>query len=102
MSLPAYKPRPDSGIVLEPYQPDPGFTQAMNEYLDQFTYKIHLRLGPTYSKEFRDFTEWCQERLGQKYKDWFLYSAGKDHYVLFMRNSKWGTFLALTWVDNIV
>lgn len=93
MTLPILKP---------PNHPDPAFGVALGDYLKQFEYKITLKLGSTYSSEFKEFTEWCQTRLGTKYKDWFLYNSSKGEYVLFCRNNKWATFLALTHVDKIV
>jgi len=81
---------------------DPGLKQAMEEYLGQFVYKVRLHLGPSYSTPFKQFNTWCEQRLGSKYKDWFLYAMDRDEYILFLRDPKWITFLTLTWVDLIV
>lgn len=97
-----FKPHPNDSILKEPATDDPGLAQALNEYLTKFTFKLTVRLGPSYSERFKEFNIWCEERLGQKYKDWFLYTIDRDQYVLFVRDSKWATFLALTWVDTIV
>ena len=87
--------------LKQPNQPDPSFDCAMIEYLAQFEYKVTLRLGASYSAEFKEFTEWCTQRLGVKYKDWFMYAQNKGTYTLFCRNNKWAIFLALTYVDKI-
>ncbi len=99
---PAYKPHPELGIRLEPYRPDPGLEQAMRDYLSKFSYHVELSLGASWTTEFKDFNAWCEQRLGTKYKDWFLYSTGSKTYILFLRNDRWASFLALTWVDFIV
>ena len=71
------------------------------EYLKQFEYRLCVRLGPTYKPEYKEFVEWCDTRLGIKFKDWFITSNGKGTYTLHARSNKWATFLALTWVDYI-
>lgn len=88
-------------IVKQPNRPDPSFDRALGEYLAQFEYRVSLRLGSSYSPEFKEFTEWCNHRLGTKYKDWFLYTSGKNTYTLFCRSNKWAMFLALTHVDKL-
>lgn len=70
-------------------------------YLERFDYSIEVRLGKSYSAEFKEFYAWCHSHLGVHYKDWFIISAGKDTYILNCRNSKWATFLTLTWIDKI-
>lgn len=87
--------------LKQPNQPDPGFDRAMSEYLAQFEYKVTVRLGSSYSPEFKEFIEWCNTRLGTKYKDWFIYANGKNTYTLFCRNDKWAMFLALTHIDKL-
>ena len=71
------------------------------DYLERFDYAITVKLGKSYSKEFKTFYEWCNSHLGVKYKDWFIVSSGKDTYTLKCRNNKWAMFLALTWIDVI-
>jgi hypothetical protein len=82
-------------------QPDAEFNLAYWDYLKRFEYKLTVKLGPSHTDEFKEFTLWCHEHLGTKYKDWFMTSNGKGHYTLFARSSKWATFLALTWIDVI-
>lgn len=89
-------------LLKPPNHPDPSFDTAYFDYIKQFEYRITIKLGHTYTNEFKEFNEWCVERLGTKYKDWFFTSNGKGHYTLFCRDSKWACFLALTWVDRIV
>ena len=84
------------------YRQDPSFDKAFSDYLSQFNYKVTVKLGYTYTTEYKDFAEWCKTRLGVQYKDWFLTSNGKGNYTLFCRDNKWMTFLALTHVDIIV
>ena len=74
---------------------------ANQDYLDRFGYVVTVKLGHSYSKEFKEFYSWCGSHLGVHYKDWFIVSAGKDIYTLRCRNDKWATFLALTWFDVI-
>lgn len=88
--------------VLEPYGKDPAFEKATFEYIHQFEYRLRVRLGPSYSKEFKEFSTWCGERLGTRYKDWFILAAAKNEYTLYCRTRKWAMFLALTHVDKIV
>jgi uncharacterized protein YycO len=82
--------------------PDPGFDQAYSDYISNFDHKVTVKLGYTYTSKYKEFTEWCEDRLGIRYKDWFLTSNGKGYYTLFCRDNKWMTFLALTYVDIIV
>ena len=77
------------------------FKQVVTEYLDKFVYKQTVKLGPTHGQKFKDFSCWCHEHLGVKFKDWFLFPAGRDTYTLFCRSDKWAIFLALTWFDVI-
>ena len=86
--------------IIDP--PDPSFGIALAEYLEQFEYRVDVRLGSTYTQEYSDFNDWCKLRLGSQYKDWFIYSLGHGKYCVFIRSSKWATFLALTWVDNLI
>jgi hypothetical protein len=72
------------------------------DYLKQFEYRVTVKLGQTYTPEYQEFSAWCHERLGVKYKDWFITSNSKGQYTLYSRSNKWAMFLALTWVDNIV
>jgi hypothetical protein len=88
--------------VLEPYAKDVAFERATAEYISQFEYRVTVRLGPSYSKEFKEFSEWCSDRLGVRYKDWFIIASAKNEYVLHCRTDKWSTFLALTHIDKIV
>lgn len=88
--------------VLEPYGKDPVFEKAVTEYIHQFEYKLRVRLGPSYSKEFKEFSEWCSNRLGVKFKDWFILAADKNEYTLYCKTNKWAMFLALTHVDKII
>ena len=87
---------------LDPYGKDLAFEKAASEYIGQFEYKLLVRLGPSYSKEFKEFSEWCSDRLGVRYKDWFIIASAKNEYVLHCRTDKWSTFLALTHIDKIV
>ena len=87
--------------VLKPARDDPSFDRALGDYLAQFEYKVVVRLGNTYTQEYKDFGTWCAARLGIQYKDWFIYALGNGKYCVFIRSSKWATFLALTWVDNL-
>ena len=82
-------------------RPDPSFDRALSEYLTQFEYKVTVRLGSSYTQDFKEFTDWCNDRLGTKYKDWFLLSQAKGTYTLFCRDNKWAMFLALTHVDKL-
>lgn len=81
---------------------DPGFNVALAEYLAKFEFKVTVKLGNSYQAEFTEFNTWCEERLGPKYKDWFLVSNGKGIYTLFCKSNKWASFLALTHVDKLV
>lgn len=71
------------------------------DYLKQFEYHITLKLGNSYTREFKEFNAWCEQRLGTKYKDWFITSDSRGTYTLHARSNKWAAFLALTWVDNV-
>lgn len=71
-------------------------------YRKQFEYHITIQLGKSYSTEFKEFCAWCNDHMGAKYKDWFIIDIGKGNYTLFARNTKWATFLTLTWVDKII
>jgi hypothetical protein len=78
------------------------FDDALFEYLAQFNYRITVKLGHSHTAEFKEFNEWCELRLGNKYKDWFITSNSKGVYTLFCRDSKWASFLALTHVDKLI
>jgi len=80
----------------------PKSSEAYWDYLKQFEYRITIQLGHTYTTDYKEFHEWCNTRLGNKYKDWFITSNGKGNYTLFARSNKWSTFLSLTWVDKII
>ena len=84
------------------YQPNADMGPSYWEYIERFDYRLTVKLGKTYTPEFKEFSAWCENRLGTKYKDWFLTSNSKGHYTLFCKSNKWSTFLALTWVDKIV
>jgi len=84
------------------YRQDPSFNLAYADYLKQFEYRITIKLGPTHSNQYQEFTAWCHTRLGIKFKDWFITSNSKGVYTLYARSNKWATFLALTWLDKIV
>jgi hypothetical protein len=84
------------------YRPDIEWGRAKAEYIAQFPYSIKLKFGPSHGDEFRDFDIWCHRHLGNKFKDWFIISAGKGVYTLYSRDNKWATFLILTYVDNLV
>lgn len=81
---------------------DEDWTKAKLEYIAQFNYRVNLRLGSTYSAEFEQFHNWCEQHLGTKFKDWFMITKGKGVYTLFSKDNKWAMFLVLTYVDNIV
>jgi hypothetical protein len=76
-------------------------TPESKDYFEQFDYTIAVRLGRTYTPEFKEFTAWCDLHLGTRYKDWFIISSGPNIYTLTCRNNKRATFLALTWIDVI-
>ena len=75
--------------------------QGVLEYLAQFKYRVVVKLGHSHTDEFKEFNVWCEQRLGNKYKDWFLTSKGRGTYTLFCRDSKWASFLALSHVDKL-
>ena len=81
---------------------DPNFGVALAQYLKQFEYKVNVKLGSTYTKEYTEFYDWCKARLGVQYKDWFIYALGNGKYCIFIKSSKWATFLALTHVDKLI
>ena len=93
-----HQARPKAEVV-NPVDPD--FATALNEYLKKFEYRVNVRLGSTYTKEYTEFHAWCKARLGEQYKDWFIYSLGHGKYRVFVTDNKWATFLALTWVDML-
>jgi hypothetical protein len=72
------------------------------DYLNRFDYHITVQLGPVHSVQFKQFYAWCEQRLGVKYRDWFIVSAGQHTYRLHHVNAKWSSILTLTWVDNLV
>ena len=76
-------------------------TDSISDYLKKFEYSITLTLGQVYSPEFKEFQVWCEQRLGAKYKDWFIVNTGRGEYRLFCRSNKWAMFLALEHVDRI-
>ena len=78
---------------------DPSFNVAYGDYIKQFEYRMAFKLGASYSKEYKEFHDWCSTRLGIKFKDWFITSNSKGVYTIYVRSSKWASFLALTWVD---
>ena len=88
--------------LKQPDHSNPSFERATADYINNFDYVVELKLGPSYGKEFKDFYEWCSIRLGNRYKDWFIMSSGKHTYKVYCRTSKWSSFLAITWIDNIV
>jgi hypothetical protein len=71
-------------------------------YLKKFEYRVTVQLGRPYTSEFKEFSGWCDQHMGEKYKDWFIADVGKGRYTLFARNTKRTTFLTLMWVDKIV
>jgi hypothetical protein len=81
---------------------NPNFNVAYWDYLKQFEYRITINLGPTYKPEYEEFSAWCHDKLGVKFKDWFITSNGKGVYTLHARSNKWSTFLAFKWLDKIV
>ena len=87
--------------MIMAFRQDPSFNTAYADYLKQFEYRIQLRLGPTYSNQYQEFSVWCHTRLGPKFKDWFVTSNSKGVYTIFIRSSKWASFLTLTWVDYL-
>lgn len=83
---------------------DPSFAVAIHSYLKKFDHHVELKIGATYSKEYREFDEWCHANLGEKHKDWFIVGQGgsKDiKYTLHLRNSRWGILLALKFPDLV-
>jgi hypothetical protein len=84
------------------YSYEIAWAQAKADYLAQFPYSIKFQFGPTHGQEFQEFNRWCSEHLGNKFKDWFILSAGKGLYTLYSRDNKWATILILTHVDKIV
>ena len=78
------------------------FREVVTEYLDKFTYRQRLRLGPSYSVDFKEFSAWCEANLGTKFKDWFLFPCGREEYTLFCASDKWAIFLTLLHIDKIV
>lgn len=84
---------------------DPSFGEAVHTYLQKFDHHVVLKLGHTYSQEYREFYAWCQENLGEKYKDWFIVGGGGKNQstcALHLRNSRWGILLALKFPDLVV
>lgn len=73
----------------------------IEEYLSNFGYRIRLKAGYTWSAEFQEFNKWCEENLGTKYKDWFLAAGGNRHYILYVKNNKWASFLALRFAELV-
>ena len=71
-------------------------------YVKQFEYRVTVQLGKAYTPEFKEFCAWCDQHMGEKYRDWFIADAGMGRYTLFARNTKWATFLTIMWVDKIV
>ena len=84
---------------------DPSLGVAIHRYMKKFDYHVELKLGATYSKEYREFDEWCHANLGEKYKDWFIMGQGgaKDiQYILHLKHSRWGILLALKFPDLVL
>jgi hypothetical protein len=71
------------------------------EYISSFPYHIEVEAGPVYNETFKDFSAWCNNSLGVKFKDWFLLSTGKNSYRLYMRDTKHSMFLSLKY-SNII
>jgi hypothetical protein len=84
------------------YQPEEDWNRAKSEYIAQFPYQVVVRLGGTYTDQFAEFEQWCQEHLGTKFRDWFMMSKGKGLYTLYAKDTKWSMFLVLAHVDKIV
>lgn len=83
---------------------DPSLAVAIHSYLKKFDYHIELKLGASYSKEYKEFDEWCHNNLGEKYKDWYIIGQGgsKDiNYTIHLRNSRWGILLALRFPELV-
>ena len=83
---------------------DPSLAVAIHNYMKKFDYHIELKLGPTWSEEYKEFDQWCWDNLGEKYKDWFVMGQGgsKDiRYTLHLRNSRWGVILPLRFPDLV-
>jgi hypothetical protein len=102
----AYKQVLDSGGTLkEPNAPLPaGAGDAIASYLLKFPYKINIKVGQTYTQNFKEFNAWCEKTLGVKYKDWFLIGhAGINNptYTLYLKDSKKSMFLALKYSEII-
>lgn len=72
------------------------------DYLNRFGCSVTVQLGPVHSGQFKQFYAWCEQRLGVKYRDWFIVCVGQHTYRLHHVNPKWSTILTLTWVDNLV
>ena len=68
-------------------------------YLAEFTVQVDLALGPIWHDDFKQMAIWCDQYLGQRYKDWFLKSLGKGRYRLYAKPKPATTLLLLKTVD---
>jgi hypothetical protein len=62
------------------------------DYLTGFTEMVSLKGTWQKSAEVRECYKWCEQNLGAKYKDWFMY---KDS--IHFKDTKRATIFRLTW-----
>jgi hypothetical protein len=77
---------------------------SITAYVKKFPYRIRIKLGRTYTNEFKEFHEYCLTTLGTKYKDWFIVTDGGTHndtWTLWLKDDKKSMFLALKYSECI-
>lgn len=84
--------------LKQPDRHDPSLEVALHDYLGNFQYHVVVDLGHSYSTQFKEFTEWCDQRLGVKYKDWIIVGGGTkgSKSTLHIKDKKWIAFMMLT------
>jgi hypothetical protein len=76
------------------------FGKVVHEYLSRFSY---YKVRKEWALK-QELYAWCQDNLGQQYKDWFVHEGGKQDkwWTVNIRSPKHGTLFALRWNDIII
>jgi len=78
------------------------FATETASYLSKFDHQIILMLGQSYTSNFKEVTQWCNEHFGVKFRDWFMLSSGKKEYILYVKDTRWVTMFHLKFTHLIL
>jgi hypothetical protein len=83
-----------------PGESNPNFARMVREYLSNFAY-YKIQKDPA---QRDDIHAWCNQYLGEQYKDWFIYEGGKydKWWTVNIRSPKKATLFAMRWMDIII